>query len=72
MARAAKLEGHVVLSVIIGADGAVTDVNVVQQSDTGLTENAVETVKTWKFKPAMKAGKPVACRETVEISFRMF
>jgi TonB family protein len=71
-AKDAKLEGHVVLSVIIGADGAVTDVNVVQPSDKGLTENAVETVKTWKFKPAMKAGKPVPCKVSIEVSFRMF
>jgi TonB family protein len=71
-ARVAKLEGYVVLSVVVGADGVVTDVNVVQPSDKGLTENAVETVKTWKFKPAVKAGKPVPCRVTIEVSFKMF
>ena len=71
-AKAAKLEGTVVLSIVVGADGTVTDAKIVQGFDKGLTENAVDTVKTWKFKPAMKDGKPVACRVSVEVSFKIF
>jgi TonB family protein len=71
-ARAAKLEGTVVLWIVVGADGAVTDAKVVKGTDKGLTENAVETVKTWKFRPAMKAGKPVPCKVSVEVSFKIF
>ena len=71
-ARAAKLQGTVVLWIIVGADGAVTDAKVVEPFDKGLDENAVQAVKTWKFKPAVKAGKPVMCREMVEISFKLF
>ncbi|MGO8787773.1 MAG: TonB family protein [Terriglobia bacterium] len=71
-AKAAKLQGTVVLSIVIGVDGAVTDAKVVQGFDKGLTQNAVDTVKTWKFKPAMKGGRPVACRVMVEVSFRVF
>ena len=71
-AKAAKLEGTVTLSIIVGVDGAVADVKVIKPFDKGLTENAVETIKTWKFKPAMKAGKPVPCKVMVEVSFKMF
>jgi len=71
-AKAAKLQGTVVLSIVIGVDGAVTDAKVVQGFDKGLTQNAVDTVKIWKFKPATKDGKPVACKVSVEISFRLF
>ena len=71
-AKAAKLQGSVVLRVVVGADGSVTDVKVVQPYDAGLTANAVDTVRTWKFKPALKDDKPVACRVTVEVSFRLF
>jgi TonB family protein len=71
-AKAAKLQGTVVLSIVIGVDGAVTDAKPIEPFDKGLTENAIQTVKTWKFKPAMKDGKPVACRVSVEISFRFF
>ena len=71
-AKDAKLQGTVVLSIVIGVDGAVTDAKPIQPFDKGLTENAIQTVKTWKFKPAMKDGKPVACKVSVEISFKLF
>jgi len=57
---------------MIAADGTVTDVKVTKPFDKGLDESAVRTVKTWKFLPAMKAGKPVAYKTMVEISFRLF
>ena len=70
-ARAAKLKGMVILSVVIGVDGAVTDVKALQGRDKGLTEKAIEAVKTWKFKPAMKAGKPVPCKVSIEVEFKL-
>jgi TonB family protein len=71
-ARRRKIEGTSVLWAIIGADGAVQDVTIEKSLDQGLDQNAVDTIKTWEFKPAMKAGKPVACRVVVEVSFRLF
>ena len=71
-ARAAKLQGTVVLWIIVGVNGAVTDAKVIKPFDKGLDGNAVQTVKTWKFEPAVKAGKPVPCRLMVEVSFRLF
>jgi len=71
-AKAAKLEGTVTLWIIVGVEGAVADVRVTKPFDKGLTENAVETIKTWKFQPAMKSGKPVPCRVMVEVSFKLF
>ena len=37
-----------------------------------LDQSAVDTVKTWKFQPAMKAGKTVPVGVMVEISFKIF
>ncbi len=71
-ARAAKLQGTVDLQIIIGADGSVTEVKADQGFDKGLTQNAMDTIKTWNFKPAMKAGKPVPWQGKVEVSFRLF
>ena len=71
-ARKAKYQGTVVLSIIVDAQGAVHNVQVVKPLGLGLDENALRTVKTWKFKPAERNGVPVAVQVTIEISFRLF
>jgi TonB family protein len=70
-ARKAKLQGVVVLWIIVNASGAVTDYEVVKPLGLGLDEKAVEIVKTWKFKPAMIDGSPVPVRILVEVPFRL-
>jgi protein TonB len=58
-ARAAGIEGRLVLKVTVDASGAVTDVVVVGSVDPALDAAAVATVSTWRFKPALACGKPV-------------
>ena len=71
-ARKAKYQGTVVLWIVVDASGAVTDCRVVKPLGLGLDEKAVETVRTWKFKPALKNSTPVPVRVMVEVSFRLF
>lgn len=71
-ARAAKLQGTSILQILVGADGDVKSATIARPFDQGLDQSAVDTVKTWKFQPALRAGKPVACRVMVEVSFRIF
>jgi protein TonB len=58
-ARAAGIEGRLVLKVTVDASGLVTDVAVVASVDPALDAAAIATVKTWRFKPALACGKPV-------------
>jgi protein TonB len=37
----------------------------------GLDEKAIEAVRRWKLKPAMKDGKPVAVEVAVQASFTL-
>jgi protein TonB len=71
-ARKAKYQGTVVLWIIVDASGTVTDCKVVKPLGLGLDEKAMETVRTWKFKPAMKNSTPVPVKVSVEVSFRLF
>jgi protein TonB len=71
-ARKAKYQGTVVLWIVVDAQGNVTDAQVVKPLGMGLDENAVSTVKTWKFKPAMRNGSAVPVKVMVEVSFRLF
>jgi periplasmic protein TonB len=70
-AKAAKIEGAVLLSVVIETDGKVYDVRVVRGLDPGLDANAVAAVSAWRFRPAEKSGKPVAVRAKVDMNFRL-
>jgi protein TonB len=38
----------------------------------GLDERAAEKISTWRFKPAMKDGNPVAVEMNVEVSFNLY
>ncbi|MBV8207432.1 MAG: TonB family protein [Acidobacteria bacterium] len=70
-ARRAKLEGTVVLQCIIAADGSVRDIHVQQGLGKGLDENAIDTVRSWKFEPALKEGAPVAVQVSIQVTFHL-
>ena len=70
-AREAKVNGTVVLAAVIDQDGHVADVALIRPLGMGLDENAVETIRTWTFKPAQQNGSPRAVRVVIEITFRL-
>lgn len=68
----APYKGTVVLAAIIGDDGTVKATKVVRSVTPDLDAKAVDAVKAWKFKPAMKEGKPVAVQVNVEVNFHLY
>ncbi|HVO80345.1 MAG TPA: energy transducer TonB [Terriglobales bacterium] len=71
-ARKAKYQGTLVLWMIVGADGRPRDIRVARSLGMGLDEKALEAVRTWRFEPARKDGKPVAVQINVEVIFRLY
>lgn len=71
-ARKAKYQGIVDLWIVVDARGNVSDVRVAKPLGMGLDEKAVETVRTWRFKPGYRNGAPVPVRVMVEVMFRLF
>jgi len=71
-ARKAKYQGVCVLYVVIGPDGKTRDIRVQRTLGLGLDEKAIEAVKTWRFEPAMKDGKPVAVAVSIEVTFHLY
>jgi protein TonB len=61
--------GVVVMLIGVDTHGHVGPVQVVRSSAPAFEKSAVATVKTWKFKPAKKDGKPLSVQITVEMSF---
>ena len=70
-ARAARIQGTVLLGLVVRADGTTGQIRVMRSLDVGLDQRAVEAVGRWKFKPGMKDGKPVAVETTIEVSFHL-
>jgi TonB family protein len=67
------IEGTVILVAIVGPDGQAHDIRVVTALPDGLTEKAIEAVRSWKFKPAKGPdGTPAAVRQTIEVSFHLY
>jgi protein TonB len=72
-ARDAKIEGLVEMNAVVLEDGTVGDVTVTRSLDQkyGLDDEAVKTLKKWRFNPGTKDGKPVAVTIFVEMSFTL-
>jgi TonB family protein len=67
----AGIEGKVLLQIIIGSDGQVLRVEVLQ-SVPGLDAAAIECVHKWRFEPAVRDGRPVAALAHAPVDFRIF
>jgi len=70
-AKAAKINGSVLLGLVVGTDGMAHDINVVSGIDAGLDQNAVAAVQKWHFEPATKDGQPVAVQAQIEVNFKL-
>jgi TonB family protein len=72
-AKAQRIQGEVVLEVVVLADGSVGDVVVTDSLDTkyGLDQQAVNAIHQWTFKPGIKDGKPVAVRIMIVARFSL-
>lgn len=71
-AAKAKIEGTVVLYVVVTPEGTPKDLRVIRSLGMGLDEKAIEAVSQWKFSPAIKDAQPVAVEATIEVNFRLF
>ena len=72
-ARRAKYQGVCIIALIVDAQGNPQNVHVIRTLGMGLDEKAMEAVRKYKFKPAMKDGKtPVPTMITVEVDFHLY
>lgn len=69
-----KIQGAVVLDVVIGVDGRATNIHVAKGLGYGLDEEAVKAARDiYHFKPAIGPdGRPAAVRMEIEVDFRLY
>src|SRR5687768_3407623 len=72
-AMRARIQGVVGLECVIETDGRVGEATVIRSLDAvhGLDAQAIKAVKQWRFKPAMRDGKPVRTAVAIEMSFTL-
>jgi TonB family protein len=61
-----------VLSMVVGADGVPRDVCLLRAAGYDLDGKAAEAAWKYRFEPAMKDGKTIPARISVEVSFKLY
>jgi len=69
--RKARIEGTVVLYVVIDADGKPSQLLVYRKVSPDLDMEAIRAVRQWRFTPGMKSGRPAALPVMIEVSFHL-
>ena len=70
-ALAQGIEGTVVLMALVHQDGSIGAVSVSESLNESLDRSAVRAVRTWRFDPATRAGKPVAVVVEINVEFEI-
>ena len=72
-AMRAKIQGTVWLEAVVLPDGSVGNVQITRSLDPtfGLDQEAIKTVKRWRFVPGSRQGRPVAVLVEVEMTFTL-
>lgn len=68
-AKKKKIQGTVVIDTTISKEGAVEDLHVVKTPDPSLAEGALKAVRTWRYRPYLLNGNPIAVETTVNVTF---
>ncbi len=64
-------QGNVLIIGRIDTQGRVRDPLVVSATQAGFRQAALDAVRQWQFKPAMREGKPVEVFANIAVRFRL-
>jgi protein TonB len=71
-ARREHIEGVCLVTLVVNTLGRPQNPRIVRAAGYGLDQKALEAMRKYHFKPAMKAGVPVPVMITVEVNFRFY
>ena len=70
VARAARIQGTVVLQAEINKEGNIENLQMVSGHPL-LVSAAMEAVKQWRYKPYVLNGEPVAVDTQIQVNFML-
>ena len=66
-----KVQGDVLLELVVTEKGIPTDIRVIKPLDPALDRAAIEAALEWRFEPARKNGDPVRVQVHLELRFQL-
>jgi TonB family protein len=70
MAKQSQIEGEVTVNAVIDITGKLTNIKVVSGSPL-LQQAALDSLRTWKYEPALLNDKPVPVQTSITVKFRL-
>jgi TonB family protein len=72
-AMRARIQGSVLVECVVQTSGVCTDIQVVRSLDPvfGLDQEAIKSVRQWRFRPGTRLGQPVPVLVTIEVEFAL-
>lgn len=70
-AKAAGIQGTVVLDATITTEGVPVDLRVVSSPSNDLTQASIDAVRQWRYRPTLLNGEPVEVETTININFTL-
>ncbi len=71
-ARSNNLQGTVLLTFVVGKDGAISDINILRDIGGGCAEETMRVVAAMpRWTPGMVEGQPVKVRFTLPVRFKL-
>ena len=72
IAQETGTQGRVIVQFVVNKDGSIVDVKVVRGVEPYLDKEAIRAISTMpKWKPGEQRGKPVRCKFTVPVMFKL-
>jgi TonB family protein len=72
LAKEKRIQGTTVLDLIINEQGEVSVIGIAKPLGAGLDDEAIRTIRTWRFKPATRNLEPVAVFVHMETKFALY
>ncbi len=70
LAKAARIQGTVVLTAIIDKEGNIRDLRLASGHPM-LVPAAIEAVRQWRYRPYLLSGQPVEVETTITVNFEL-
>jgi protein TonB len=70
LAKAARVQGTVRLTAVVGTDGAIRNLRLISGPPL-LVKAAVDAVSTWRYQPTMLNGSPVDVITEIDVNFTL-